>query len=123
MWPFTMTNFNYDFTLQVNVIVAIVLKFGSIVCFSLALDNYQNLSANGSYLIYAMYCCVAPSALLVPVYSYDHIRCMPKNFVFNNATAQDLSHYSLLFVLIPLVFTIIIPKTYTGFLCYYCARR
>lgn len=82
-----MFNYNYDLSLQVNVIVAIVLKFGSIVCFSLALDDYQNLSANGSYLIYAMYCCVAPSSLLAPIYSYDHVRCMPKNFLLNNPTS------------------------------------
>ena len=60
--PFKETGLevNYTFLLSVNLVLAAVFKFGSIICLRLALEEYQNLNANSSYFVYAMFMCMAP---------------------------------------------------------------
>jgi len=114
---------SYDLSLQINMVLAIIMKFGSIVLLSLALDDYQNLSANGTYLIWSIFCCLAPSSILVPVYAYDHVRCMPRNFALNNFTAQNMSHVFFLLFFSLFIFSLLIPNTYTNFFCFFCCKR
>ena len=82
-----LARLTYDTGLQVNMVLAILSKFTSIILMSLALDEYQNLNANGTYFIFSIYTCLAPTCLLIPVYTYDHVRCMPKNYIINNKVA------------------------------------
>lgn len=118
-----MLGFSYNTGLSFNLALAILSKFASIVLLSLALDEYQNLNANGTYLIFSIYCCLAPTCLLTPVYTYDHVRCMARNFIITNSVAQRQCFFSLLMFLIPFVFGLIIPNTWTKMFCYPCKRR
>ena len=114
---------SYDLSLQANMILAIIMKFGSIVLLSLALDDYQNLSANGTYFIWSIFCCLAPSSILAPVYAYDHVRCMPRNFALNNFASQNMSHIFFLIIIAHFIFSLLIPNTYTNFFCFVCCKR
>lgn len=82
--PFqTEMNVKMDFGVMMvfSVLVAVVLKFASIVCLRLALEEYQNLSANGIYFFYSLVASAVPNALLAPIYTYDHDNCIPTNFL------------------------------------------
>ena len=105
------------------MVLAILSKFASIVLLSLALDEYQNLNSNGTYLIFSVYCCLAPTCLLIPIYTYDHVKCIPKNFVINNSTAQIQCIFFTIVFLIPFVFGLLIPKTWTNMVCCLCKKR
>ena len=118
-----MLGLKYDLGLQINVVLAILSKFASIVLLSLALDEYQNLNSNGTYLIFSIYCCLAPTCLLIPIYTYDHVKCIPKNFVINNSTAQIQCIFFTIVFLIPFVFGLLIPKTWTNMVCCLCKKR
>ena len=103
-----------------NVIASIVLKFGSTVCLRLALEEYQNLSSNTSYFIYSMMMTVAPTSLLAPIYTYDHVNCMSKNFIMPQSGAELISCYSLFLSVFPILFFVILPSTWKRFFC--CGR-
>ena len=109
-----------DKVLMANVIASIVLKFGSAVCLRLALEEYQNLSSNTSYFVYSMMMTVAPTSLLAPIYTYDHVNCMSKNFIMPQSGAELISTYSLFLTAFPIVFFIILPSTWKRFFC--CGR-
>jgi hypothetical protein len=72
---------NYEQIIQANVVLSIILKFGAVVCLRIALEEYQNLSSNTSYFLFAMMFTLAPTSLLAPLYTYDHVNCMSKNFL------------------------------------------
>ena len=118
-----MLGLSFDSGLVMNLVFAIVSKFASIILLSLALDDYQQLNSNGTYLIFSIYTCLAPTCLLTPIYTYDHAKCMPKNFVINNHAAQSQCFLAVLVFLFPFIFSLLIPNTWSKVLCYPCLRR
>ena len=103
--------------IMVNSALAILLKFGSIVCLKIALDEYQNLSANGFYFIWAINFCLAPSCLTAPLFAFDHQNCMPRNFLISKITSEYLAMASLIATAIPVIFYIINPRNWRRFVC------
>ena len=63
---------------------------------------------------------VAPTSLLAPIYTYDHVNCMSKNFIMPQSGAELISTYSLFLTAFPIVFFIILPSTWKRFFC--CGR-
>jgi hypothetical protein len=48
---------------------------------------------------------------------------MPRNFALNNYTAQNMSHVFFLLIISLFIFSLLIPNTYTNFLCFFCCKR
>ena len=61
--------------------LAIILKFTSFVAMWLALEQYMNLTENGGYWLTAISTTIAPTALVAPLYTYNHESCLNANFV------------------------------------------
>lgn len=100
-----------------TVLLAVVLKFASIVCLRLALEEYQNLSANGIYFFYAIVASVAPSALLAPIYTYDHDNCIPTNFVLTQKLSGLISAIAFLILFFCAIILIVSPTTCMRWSC------
>mmetsp|Transcript_27125 Transcript_27125/g.41285 ORF Transcript_27125/g.41285 Transcript_27125/m.41285 type:complete len:227 (+) Transcript_27125:175-855(+) len=79
--PINAFDISIDTILIASTGAAIFLKFVSIVCLSLAFDEYQNLGSNISYLFTALISCTALSCLVAPLYTFDHAQCVPSNFL------------------------------------------
>jgi hypothetical protein len=62
-------------------IIAILLKFASMICVVFALDDYQNFEENGDSFVFAALFSLIPCTLLCPLYVYDHNYCLPRNFL------------------------------------------
>ena len=66
-----------------NVIISIMFKFGSVLMLRIALEEYENMSKNASCFLFAILLSLAPNTMLAPIYTYDHLNCMPRNFLIN----------------------------------------
>ena len=100
--------------------LAVVLKFKSIVCLRLALEEYQNLNDNKWYFLFALVASTAPNALMAPMYTYDHDNCMPTNFLITQRFSGLMSAITFLFICSCAVFFILMPNTFTRWTC--CMR-
>lgn len=104
-----------------NAVLSICLKFASVVCLRLALDEYQDLNANCSLFTFAILFTLAPNGLMAPMYTYDHDKCQPRNFMIQQPNAEMLAAFSLFMIAIPLAMLILIPNFLKKFMC--CKRR
>ena len=57
---------------EINAVVSICLKFASVVCLKIALDEYQELNSNCALFTFAILFSLAPNGLMAPMYTYDH---------------------------------------------------
>ena len=99
------------------MVISIILKFGSVVCLRIALEEYQNLSSNISYFLFAMMFTLAPTSLLAPLYTYDHVHCMSKNFLLPQSLGEIMAFCSVVLSLVPFAFSLLIPHTWKAFYC------
>ena len=106
---------------QINAVVSICLKFASVVCLRIALDEYQELNANCSCFVFSLLFSLAPNALMAPMYTYDHNSCAPKNFLVTQGMAELICAYSLFLIACPIVLLILIPNFLKKFWC--CKKR
>ena len=67
--------------LYIAVGISIVLKFTSFAAMWLALEQYMNLVENSGYFLTAISCALAPTALVAPLFTYNHEACLNANFV------------------------------------------
>ena len=111
---------SYDRILQGNVVLSIMLKFGAVVCLRLALEEYQNLSSNTSYFLFAMMFTLAPTSLLAPLYTYDHVNCMSKSFLVPQSIAEIMAFCSVVLSVFPFVFSLLVPHTWKA--CFCCKK-
>ena len=112
---------NIERYLYVNFGISVVFKFASVVCLRLALEEYENLSSNASYFISAIMMSLAPSSLLAPIYTYDHVNCMPRNFFLNQNLAEELCVLCLILSIAPLITYIMLPSNIKKCIC--CKRH
>ena len=110
----------YDKILMANFAMAIVYKFGSVVCLWLALVEYENLGSNGSYFVSAMLMAMVPSCLMAPMFTYDHVNCMPRNYLIQQNYAEFMCVASLAISVAPFTLYFIVPQTWRRFFC--CCR-
>lgn len=106
---------------EINAVLSICLKFASVVCLRLALDEYQDLNANCSLFTFAILFTLAPNALMAPMYTYDHDKCLPRNFMINRPTAEMLAAFSLFLITVPIALLLLIPNFLKKFMC--CKRK
>lgn len=102
---------------EVNAVVSICLKFASVVCLRIALDEYQDLNSNCSVFTFALLFSLAPNALMAPMYTYDHEECMAKNFMITQGMAELICVFSLFLVTAPIILLILIPNFLKKFVC------
>lgn len=106
---------------KINAVVSICLKFASVVCLRIALDEYQELNSNCSCFVFAILFSLAPNALMAPMYTYDHTNCAPKNFLVTQGMAELGCAYSLFLISCPLALLIVLPNFLKKFCC--CRKR
>ena len=107
--------------LYINFGISVVFKFASVVCLRLALEEYENLSSNASYFLSAIMMSLAPSSLLAPIYTYDHVNCMPRNFLLNQTLAEELCVLCLTLSVAPLITYIVLPSNLKK--CFCCRKH
>ena len=110
-------NIDYEGAIGFGLALAVILKFSAIVNMALALEEYENLSENGAYFIYAIACSTAPSALIGPLFTYDHENCLASNFVLTNKQAADMSATAITIWFFVIIFYLCIPATCTSWSC------
>mmetsp|Transcript_5521 Transcript_5521/g.9410 ORF Transcript_5521/g.9410 Transcript_5521/m.9410 type:complete len:147 (-) Transcript_5521:596-1036(-) len=88
-----------------------------------ALDEYQNLNSNTSYFVASIFTCLAPHCLVMPVFTYNHERCLPTNFVLNQKMAENLATISLIVALLPVFLLIITPLNWNTVCCGKCKKQ
>ena len=103
-----------------NLVLSIAFKFGSMVCVRLALEEYENLSSNTGYFLSSLLMSLAPNCLLAPTYVYDHVNCMPRNYLIRQASSERIALSSLMLSLLPLCMYLILPKNFRKVNC--CRR-
>mmetsp|Transcript_5367 Transcript_5367/g.8285 ORF Transcript_5367/g.8285 Transcript_5367/m.8285 type:complete len:321 (+) Transcript_5367:734-1696(+) len=113
----------FDKIMFVCMALAIVSKFASIVFFALALDEYQSLSSNTSYFVASLLTCAAPTCLVAPAYTYDHLLCQPKNFSISQANSELLATASLFLLVIPVALIILTPTSWNRLCCQRCRSK
>ena len=106
---------------QINSVLSICLKFASVVCLRLALDEYQDLNANCSLFTFAILFTLAPNALMAPMFTYDHDECRPRNFMLTQPNAELLAAVSLFLITVPIALLILVPNFLKKFMC--CKRK
>lgn len=104
-----------------NAVISICLKFASVVCLRIALDEYQELNSNCSCFVFAILFSLAPNALMAPMYTYDHTNCLAKNFFVTQGMAELICAWSIFFILVPVALLIVIPNFLKKFCC--CKKR
>lgn len=106
---------------MINSVVSICLKFASVVCLRIALDEYQELNANCAQFMFSLLFSLTPNALMAPMYTRDHVNCIGKNFMMTQAMAEKVCSVSLLLICIPLILLILIPNFMKKFAC--CKKK
>ena len=103
-----------------NVIISIIFKFASVVCLRLALEEYENLSNNSSYFLFSLMTSLSTSCLMAPIFTYDHVNCMPRNFIINQSTAEFVALITVILSALPVCLYMMLPNTLRKFNC--CTR-
>ena len=104
-----------------NIVISIMFKFGSVVMLRMALEEYENMSKNASCFLTAIMLSLAPSALLAPIYTYDHVNCIPRNFLITQAFSEDICVIALIVSMVPIILYFTKPHTIKKIYC--CKRR
>jgi len=103
-----------------NLVLSVAFKFASLVCVRLALEEYENLSSNTGYFLSSLLMSLAPNSLMAPTYAYDHVNCMPRNYLIKLSSAERIALSSLLLSLLPFCMYLILPKNFRKVNC--CRR-
>lgn len=106
---------------MINAVVSICLKFASVVCLRIALDEYQELNNNCGHFMFSLFFSLCPNALMAPMYTKDHMNCVGKNFLLTQAMAEKMCSISLVLMLIPIILLLLIPNFLKKFAC--CKKR
>lgn len=70
----------YGTILFLSLLIGIAFKFASVICVWMALEDYENLEANGFLFVLAQVFSLLPANMLAPLLTYDHENCIPANF-------------------------------------------
>lgn len=111
---------SFQSVITANVVLSIMLKFTSVVCLRIALEEYENLSSNANYLSSSLLASLCTNCLMAPVFTYDHVNCMPRNFIIGQNSAERLSVAGLVLTVIPLFVYLILPGSLRRLSC--CSR-
>ena len=72
---------DYGPILFLSLLIGISFKFASVISIWMALEDYENLEANGSLFMLAAFFSLLPANMLAPLITYDHENCIPANFM------------------------------------------